>query len=331
MAGFLLRRLTNYVLLTFVAVFVAYTLASLTFDPLSQFITQANRPPQAAIDAKARELLLDQPLLTRFFGWFGGVLHGDFGETVNNQPVTGELWRRVGVSLRLFAIGTVAGIAIGVLVGVLSAVRQYRVSDYVATLISFLVLATPVFVLGPLLKGVALSLNGSVLPDSFLKFDGEYSQGLTGGFGAQLLDRLQHLIVPTVAIALTQIAYYSRYQRSAMLDVLGSDFLRTARAKGLRRRTALRRHGLRTALIPMATLFAFGFGLLVVGGVLTERIFSWNGMGDWLVYGISSQDTNIVAAVTLFVAVCVLISGWLSDVLYAALDPRVRIGQVRRG
>ena len=110
-----------------------------------------------------------------------------------------------------------------------------------------------------------------------------------------------------------------------MLDVLGSDFLRTAQAKGLTRRRALFTHGLRTALIPMATLFAFGFGLLITGGVFTERIFGWFGMGDWLVYGVQQQDTNIVAIVTLFVAVLVLISGWLSDVLYAALDPRIRI------
>jgi peptide/nickel transport system permease protein len=110
-----------------------------------------------------------------------------------------------------------------------------------------------------------------------------------------------------------------------MLDVLGSDFLRTARAKGLTRRRALFKHGLRTALIPMATLFAFGFGLLVTGGVFTERIFGWFGMGDWLVYGVQQQDTNIVAIVTLFVAVLILFSGWLSDVLYAALDPRIRV------
>ena len=110
-----------------------------------------------------------------------------------------------------------------------------------------------------------------------------------------------------------------------MLDVLGSDFLRTAQAKGLTRRRALFKHGLRTALIPMATLFAFGFGLLITGGTFTERIFGWYGMGDWLVYGIEQDDTNITATVTLFVAVLVLISGWLSDVFYALLDPRVRL------
>ena len=130
-------------------------------------------------------------------------------------------------------------------------------------------------------------------------------------------------MLPTIAIALPLVAFYSRYQRSAMLDVLGSDFLRTARAKGLTARRALFTHGLRTALIPMATLLAFSFGLLVTGGVFAA-IFGWYGMGDWLIVGVQTQDVNIVATVTLFVAVLVLASGALADTLYAALDPRVR-------
>ncbi|MBO0839251.1 MAG: ABC transporter permease [Sciscionella sp.] len=325
MTRFLLRRLANYVVLCFVATFLAYTLASKTFHPLDQLIQRNPRPPQSTIDAKAHELHLDQPLLQRFFTWFGGVLHGNFGTTITDEPVTDELWRRAGVSLRLFLLGVLIGVIVGVLVGVISAVKQYKFTDYFATFLSFLLLSTPVFVLAPLLKSGALALNGSVLPQDWLKFDGEHTQGFTGSLGAELVDRIRYLIVPTITIAIAQIAYYSRYQRSAMLDVLGSDFLRTAQAKGLTRRRALFKHGLRTALIPMATLFAFGFGLLIVGGVFTETIFNWPGMGQWLVYGIQKQDTNIVATTTLFVAVCVLISGWLADVLYAALDPRVRI------
>ncbi|MGH3624725.1 MAG: ABC transporter permease, partial [Sciscionella sp.] len=216
------------------------------------------------------------------------------------------------------------GIVIGVLVGVGSAIRQYKFSDYLATTLSFVVLSTPVFLLGIFLKLGALQLNDATGTD-LLQFTGEATPNFSGSFGAELADRLKHLILPTLTIALGQIALYSRYQRSAMLDVLGSDFLRTAQAKGLTRRKALYKHGLRTALIPMATLFAFGFGTLITGGVFTERIFTWFGMGNWLIDGISYQDTNITATVTLFVAVCILLSGWLSDVLYAALDPRVRV------
>jgi peptide/nickel transport system permease protein len=324
MARFLVRRLVNYVALCLVATFLAFSLAALTFDPVGRLMERNPPPPQSVIDAKRAELHLDEPIPTRFVTWLGGVVQGDFGRTTVNTSVSEELPRRAGVSLRLFLIGTIVGITLGVIVGVAGAIRQYKFSDYFSTLFSFVILSTPVFLLGLLLKYGALEINSTV-GAQLLVFTGETTPGFQGSFGAALLDRLQHLVLPTITIALGQIAYYSRYQRSAMLDVLGSDFLRTAQAKGLTRRRALYKHGLRTALVPMATLFAFGFGLLITGGVFTERIFGWFGMGDWLVYGIQQDDINITAAVTLFVAVLVLISGWLSDVFYALLDPRVRL------
>ncbi|MFB9907446.1 ABC transporter permease [Allokutzneria oryzae] len=324
MIGFLLRRLVNYVVLCLVATFLAFSLASLTFDPIAKLRERNPPPPPAAIAAKELSLHLDQPIPQRFFTWLGGVVQGDFGQTITNNPITEELGRRMGISLRLFLIGTLVGVILGVVLGVVSAIRQYKFSDYFATLFSFIILSTPVFLLGVLLKYGAQQLNDAT-GTKVLQFTGEFTPGFEGSWWAMLLDRAHHLILPTLTIALGQIAFYSRYQRSAMLDVLGSDFLRTAQAKGLTRGKALFKHGLRTALIPMATLFAFGFGLLITGGVFTERLFTWYGMGDWLVTGITEQDTNIVATVTLFVAVLVLISGWLADVLYAALDPRVRI------
>jgi peptide/nickel transport system permease protein len=324
MARFLVRRLLNYVALCLVATFLAFALAALTFDPVARLQERNPPPPQSVIDAKRAELRLDEPIPTRFVAWLGGAVQGDFGQTVVNTSVSAELPRRIGVSLRLFLLGTVVGISLGVILGVASAIRQYKFSDYFATLFSFIILSTPVFLLGLLLKYGALGINSSA-GAQLIVFTGETTPGFQGSFGAAVLDRIQHLILPTLTIALGQIAYYSRYQRSAMLDVLGSDFLRTAQAKGLTRRKALFKHGLRTALVPMATLFAFGFGLLITGGTFTERIFGWFGMGDWLVYGIQQDDINITATVTLFVAVLVLISGWLSDVFYALLDPRVRL------
>ena len=326
MAVFLARRLANYLVLCILATFLAYALASLTFRPLDQLEQRQPPPPASTIQAKSLELHLDKPIPQRFGVWAVGVVtRGDFGSTVADAPINAELWRRVGISLRLFLLGTVVGLLVGVLVGVLSAIRQYKLSDHVATLASFLILSTPVFVIGTLLKVAWLPINQAT-GTQLLYFNGESTAGFSGTFFDSAVDRLQHLVLPTVSIALGQIAYYSRYQRSAMLDVLGSDFLRTAQAKGLTRRRALLTHGLRTALIPMATLFAFGFGLLVTGGVFTERIFGWFGMGDWLIVGVQTQDANIIATVTLFIAVLVLISGWLSDVVYAALDPRVRVG-----
>ncbi|MFL6147415.1 MAG: ABC transporter permease, partial [Pseudonocardiaceae bacterium] len=256
MTGFLARRLANYVLLCLAATFLAFALGSLTFSPLGQLQGRNPAPPASVIAAKRAELHLDEPIPARFVAWMGGVVHGDFGSTITGQPITDELGARAGVSLRLFALGTVLGIAGGVLVGVASAIRQYRLSDYAATLFSFLGLSTPVFLIGILLKFGGLRLNEAA-GTTVLYYTGEFSPGFQGGWWAALVDRMSHLVLPTLAIALVQIAFYSRYQRSAMLDVLGSDFLRTAQAKGLTRRRALFKHGLRTALIPMATLFAF--------------------------------------------------------------------------
>ncbi len=324
MAGFLVRRLVNYVLLCFIAAFVTFSLASLTFNPLASLSERTPPPPAAVIEAKRAELRLDDPIPLRFLGWLGDVVQGDFGTTVTGTEIGAELFARVGVTLRLLLLGVVIGIVAGVIIGVAGAIRQYRFSDYASTVFSFVLLSTPVFVLAQLLKFGGLELNAGV-GTTVLYFQGEVSPGFQGSAAGELVNRLQHLVLPTLAVALGQMALYSRYQRSAMLDVLGSDFLRTAQAKGLTRRKALFTHGLRTALIPMATLFAFGFGLLLTGSVFTERIFGWFGMGDWFVYGVQRQDTNIVVIVTLFAAVLVLVSGWLSDVLYAALDPRIRI------
>lgn len=324
MTLFLLRRLANYVALAFVATFVAYCLAALTFTPLGSLLGRNPPPPPEVVERRRQALGLDEQIPLRFYNWFTGVLQGDFGETVTGQQVTDELFARMGVSLRLLLIGTIIGVTLGVILGVVSAIRQYKPSDYIGTLFSFLILSTPVFLLALLLQFAAIRFNDAA-GTTLLYFTGETTAGFRGDFWASLLDRLQHLILPTIAIASIQIAFYSRYQRSAMLDVLGSDFLRTAQAKGLTRRRALFKHGLRTALIPMATLFAFGFGLLITGAVFVERIFAWYGMGDWYVRAVFVEDVNIVATVTLFVAVLVLISGWLSDVLYAALDPRIRI------
>jgi peptide/nickel transport system permease protein len=158
-----------------------------------------------------------------------------------------------------------------------------------------------------------------------LNYVGEKTPGLDGGTFTLLKDRLSHLILPTLGIVLSQVAFYSRYQRNSFLDVMGSDFLRTAQAKGLRRRTALIKHGLRTALIPMATFFAYSFGLLLTGATFTEKIFGWHGMGEWFIDSITNNDVNVVAAVIVFSAVLILLAGLIADVLYAALDPRVRI------
>jgi peptide/nickel transport system permease protein len=321
---FLARRLLNYVVLLALASFLTFALTSFTFKPLDSLEQRNPRPPQSAIAAKSAELNLDKPIPIRYVNWASGAIRGDFGTTVTGQPVSDELWRRIGVSLRLVVIGSLLGTVLGVVVGAWGAIRQYRLSDRVITVLSLLVLSTPTFVVANLLILGALKVN-TVLGVQLFEYTGETSSDAVGGAWDQFVDRLQHLVLPTFTLALGSIAGFSRYQRNAMLDVLGQDFIRTARAKGLTRRQALFKHGLRTALIPMATLFAYGVSGLVTGAVFTEKIFGWHGMGEWVVQGIATQDTNIVAAITMFSGATILLAGLLSDVIYAALDPRVRV------
>jgi peptide/nickel transport system permease protein len=324
MIRFLARRFLNYIVLLILATFLAFCLTSVTFHPLDSFTQRHPQPPPEAIHAKTVQLGLDKPVPIRYGKWIAGVVQGDFGTTVSGHPVSQELWRRIGVSLRLLVIGSVLGTLAGVVLGAWGAIRQYRLSDRVITVLSLILLSIPSFVLAGLLILAGLRVN-MLTGMHIFQYTGETSPIPPAGLWNQLVDRAQHIVLPTFTLALGTMAGFSRYQRNAMLDVLGEDFIRTARAKGLTRRRALFKHGLRTALIPLATLFAYGVAGLVVGAVFVEKIFGWHGMGEWVVQGIATQDTNVVAAITLFSGVAILFAGLLSDVFYAALDPRVRV------
>jgi peptide/nickel transport system permease protein len=282
------------------------------------------------VDATLDHLNMNEkrPLAERFVRWAGGVVRGDLGRTVDDISVNEELGRRMWVSLRLLLVGSLVGTILGVAAGAHGAVHQYRLDDRLLALLSFVILSTPVVVLAVLLKNAGITLNSALGFTGDVKLlytTGEITPGIDPWTRAGLLDRLAHLILPSLSLMAYSIAFYSRYQRNAMLDVLGSDFLRTARAKGLRRGRALIKHGLRTALIPMATFFAYQFALIFVGATFTEKIFGWHGMGEFFVDAVIKNDVNAVAGVTLFVGVLVLIAGFLSDLAYAALDPRVRV------
>jgi len=327
MGRFLLKRLVNYLVLVIVATTLAYFVASLVLNPRAAYEGRNPPPPAAVVDQQlsAYGVNDEDPLLGRYADWIGGVLlHGDFGMTVNGQEINDQLGSRALVSLRLLIVGSIIGAVLGVLAGVVSAIKKYRPTDRLITAYAFFFIATPVFFTAVLLKYGALSVNNAA-GSTLLYYTGYETPGLDAGFFGTLGDQVAHLILPTLSIALGQIAFFSRYQRNAMLDVMNSDFLRTAEAKGLTRRKALYKHGLRTALIPMATLLAYSFGTLAVGATFTEKIFGWHGMGEWVVDSITRNDINVVATVTLFTAIFILISGFLSDVIYAVLDPRVRV------
>lgn len=326
MTLYVVRRFIHYAILSLIATCLAYILASLLLKPADRFYGMNPRPPQSSIDASLDALGVnpDVPVLVRLWNWLANLFtHFSLGETVGGAQVTAEIAARSGASLRLLLIGSILGAIVGVLLGVWGAVRQYRASDQIVTYSSYIVFATPTFVIGVLLMIAATSFNNA-LGTQVIRFTGEYTAGISGGWWDIALDRAIHLLLPTIALVLISASSYSRYQRSVMLDVLGADYIRTARAKGLPRSKALVRHGVRIALIPMSTFFAYSFGTLIAGSAMLEIVFSWRGMGQFQLNAVTQNDINAVAGSTLFVAVLVLLSSTLSEVLYAALDPRVR-------
>ena len=325
MGKFLLRRLAYLVVLVVIATSSTYFLAAIALNPRSNFEGRNPPPPAAVVDASLDVLNLNDktPILERFGRWVRGVSQWDLGRTVDGGSVNGEMGRRVGVSLRLLLIGSILGTIGGIAAGAYSAVKQYGLSDRAMTFASFAILSVPTVVLAVFLANAGTSFNNAI-GQRVVYNTGEYTPGLAALSAAGVLDRIQHLVLPSLVLILQGFAFYSRYQRNSMLDVLGSDFVRTAQAKGLRRSKALIKHALRTALIPMGTFFAYQFALIFIGSIFVEKIFSWHGMGEWFVQSIQKNDVNATAAIGMFVAILVLVAGFLSEVVTVALDPRIR-------
>ncbi|HVU61198.1 MAG TPA: ABC transporter permease [Mycobacteriales bacterium] len=324
MAKFLLRRFVNYLVLVFVATSIAYLLAAVSLHPASNYTARAHPPSPAVITEKLNELNSnpDVPLLDRYGHWLDGVIHGNLGLEVQGGTVNSDVGRRLWVSGQLLLIGTVLGGVIGIAIGAIAAVKQYKWPDRLFSGMSFVILALPTFVIAPTLELIAVRINDAS-GHQVIQYTGQYDPTITGGW-AQIGNRLNHLILPTITLVLIVAAAISLYQRSAMLDVMGSDYVRTARAKGLSRRRALTTHALRTALIPAITIFTYNVALIFTGATVVEIIFGWHGMGELLITAIQSNDINATAAVTLFVAALVLLASTLQDFIIALLDPRVR-------
>lgn len=325
MGKYIFLRVVNYLILLFIAVNLCYFLAATQLHPRSLYELRNPPLPAYAIDASLSQYNLNDktPLMQRWWTWFTGVLHWNWGYAPMGGSVNDEVSRRVWVSARLITIGAILGIGLGVLVGAWTAVRQYKISDRITTFLSLLLISTPSFVLATILAIVATQFNTSTGLHVF-EFTGETGQH-GKYFGAAFFDRVQHLLLPTVTLALFGIASYSRIQRNLMLDTLGADFVRTARAKGLRAGKAVMKHALRTSLIPVGTYFAFSIATLFVGSATLERVFSFRGMGIYGVTTITGQDVHGTVAVTAFAGVCTLTGAILSDIMVAILDPRVRL------
>jgi len=326
MGRYLLKRTLNYLVMLFVAVTLAYFLAASRLNPrLLYDVTNPNLDWDSINGALSdRNLNPDESVWSRYWGWLSGVLRWDWGEKPKAGEVNQEIANRVWVSVRLVTGGFLIGTLTGIVAGAWSATKQYKLGDRAITMSSLLLISTPTFVVAVVLQILAIKFNRATGWNwfEFLGEEGRHS----GSWISPWLDRAQHLLLPTITLALGGFAIYSRYQRNMMLDTLHADYVRTARAKGLSRRKAVFKHALRTALIPVGTLFAFSAAGVFVGATFTEILFGWHGMGEYLVTSISGQDVHGAVAVAAFAGVTVFIGAMLSEVFVVLLDPRVRVG-----
>jgi peptide/nickel transport system permease protein len=329
MIKYILRRFVNYLVLTVIATVFAYIAASLFFFPRRRYLGLNPPIPEESVDGILSSYGVNDkdPVLLRTWWWIERVLFEPLtqklGQDLQGNWVVTEIVSRAGLSLRLLLLGALLAAILGVTLGVWGAVRQYKASDQIVSYTSFILISTPTFVGGVILMILATNVN-DLLGFQAIRFTGPYTAGIEGFF-PQVWDGFVHLLLPTIALMLFGAAGYSRYQRSLMLDVLGSDFIRTARAKGATRNRALVKHGVRVALIPMSTYFAYSFGTLVAGSAFLEIVFSWAGMGQYGIVAVQTSDVNALAGNVCFTAILLLFSSTLSEVLYAALDPRVRV------
>ncbi len=316
MARYIQRRIAIALPILLAITVLIFLLLQLTpGDPLDSYV-----PPDQPLPAEQREALrhqlgLDRPLAIRYLFWLRETFQGNLGYRAKTfEPVTQAIAHRIGPTLLLMGTAMVIGITAGVSLGVLAAVKQYSLLDTALTILAFLGVSLPVYLAG--LIGLYLfSLRIGWFPSGGFQTPGE---------PFSLADRLHHLVLPASIIAINYVASTMRYTRSAMLEVLGQDYVRTARAKGLGERIVVGIHALRNALLPVVTIIGAYIPNLLGGAVFIESIFSWPGMGRLFLDGVESRDYPLIMGMTLILAVVILAANLLTDIAYAIVDPRIR-------
>jgi len=265
---------------------------------------------------------LDRPGWQWYLTWIWGVLHGDFGHSmIDGSTVMSHITDRLPNTIELTGTAIVIGVLIAIPVGVIGALRHGSKTDHTLTVVSVAGFAVPQFWMGLILILIfSVTLEQHGLP--WLPSSGAYS-AVNGG---DILDRLQHLILPATVLSFFYISTWSRFIRSSMLEVLSQDYIRTARAKGMSERRVVYLHGLRNALIPLITLIGLELPGLVSGGLVVEVVFGWPGIGKLAFERALQYDYTTVMGVTFFATLLVIVGNLLADVLYGVLDPRIRYG-----
>lgn len=326
MIKYLLRRLFGWLLMIVVATNITYFLAWGFLDPRSNFV--GRRPPateeQIVQTLTPRNLSDTVPLLERWWNWFSGIIfRWDWGVSPVGQSVNDQVAYRMWVSAELVLGATIITTILGIALGVYTASRQYKLADRIGQATSIITMNINIVVAALAIVLLAININ-DLAGFRIFYVTGASSKGVTGFFPV-LIDALQHLILPTIALVLVGYAGIHFLQRSLLLDNINADYVRTARAKGLTKQQAIRKHALRTSLIPVATQVAFTIPAVFTGAILTETIFAWNGMGRYFIDALSKNDIHATVAIAAFGAVLTAIGAILADVTVVVLDPRVRV------
>ena len=318
---YILRRLLQAVPLILGIVVVNFCLIHLApGDPIVTLAGESQASPEYL--AEVRKLYgLDEPLPIQLLRYVSSILRGNFGYSFSfRQPVLDVILERVPVTLLLMAVAIVYSTLLGVLFGVISAKRQYSKTDHFFTLLSLVGYSLPVFWLGQILL-ITLSLKSSLFPAQGMQ---SLREPLTGM--AYWLDLLHHLVLPAFALGLSYLAINTRFVRASMIEVMSADYVRTARAKGLSERMVTYKHALRNALLPLVTMTGLNFGFLLAGGVLTEIVFAWPGLGRLMYDSIYTRDYPVLMGMFILVSLGVILANLLTDIVYSMLDPRIRMG-----
>jgi peptide/nickel transport system permease protein len=325
MGAYVLRRLIGAIpLLLGIATIIFFVLNLAPGDPTS-FYFNPNVPPEI-IEQMRRNLGLDQPLYIQYFKWLTSFVTGDFGHSLaQSRPVADIVFEALPNTLMLTGIALVLVFAIGMLIGVLQAVKQYSIFDSTSSVVSLFFYSMPSFWLALMLV-LVFSLKAHIwgwpiaLPATgMMSVDYEFMST-----GEKIMDRIAHLILPVGTLTLALAAGVARYMRGQMLEVIRQDYIRTARAKGLSERTVIMKHALRNSMLPVITLLGLYLPFLFSGAVFIEVIFAWPGMGRIIVDAIFQRDYPLVMATSFIFAVIVIAGNLIADVLYAVADPRIR-------
>lgn len=315
MARYLAGRLGQSLVLLFLVSLIGYCVLLLApGGPMSQFSLTPGIS-KAELDKIAAQMGLDRPILVQYADWLWRLVRGDWGTSFRDgRPVLTIIGGHLPATLLLMGTSTAIAIGLGTFIGIRGAVKRYSIFDYAATVGAMVALSVPTFWFG-LIAIYVFSLKLGWFPAGNMYTIGD----------ASFLDYAWHLVLPALVLALVDVAIWSRYMRTATLDVINQDFVRTARAKGLTSRRVLLKHVVGNALLPMITLAGLQVPAILGGALVTETVFTWPGMGRLFLDSLGYNDYPVVMGLLMFSAVMVLIGNLLADLLTAFVDPRIRL------